>query len=243
MKILFPVRKGNITQKFGENVAFYQQRFGVNGHQGTDIVSFHGDSLYCPEDGVIVRAYDSNSGSITAGFGLWVLGNPDENGICLVHILWHTMSNLKCQYNQEVKKGEVLAYEGDSGAVYVNMLPVADVDKGKGSFPGTHLHWGNIKVKKVNVPSLQSLTDLNRIAFEHNGFFYDVLNQDNGFHGCTDPMLSEIIQYDEWLLEQTKKVGEQIVVALPNMSPEQVGLTLSWFERLVNKLKDYFGIK
>ncbi len=238
MKILYPIKNGVITQKYGANVDFYKQRFGVNGHNGIDIVSFHGDSLFCPEDSVVVRVYGSKAGSVSGGFGLYLLGNPDENQECNLWVLWHTMSNICVSFNQEVKQGDVVAYEGASGQVYVNMNPVPDADKGNPPYPGTHLHWGNMRVKTNPFPNITSVSDINRISFEHNGMFFDILNQDNGFRGCVDPLLSDIIYFDDWKKQKiSQTITEALVVVQQLPQEQQVSVLQKIIEFLKNIIK------
>lgn len=241
-KTLFPVRQGFISQGFGMNVQFYKDRFGITGgHNGTDIVSqpiAHGDLLFASKDGVVVRAYDLSHGSITAGFGLWLLCDPDENGICDVFIYWHTMSNLKCVEGERVKQGDILAYEGDSGSVFVDMQPVPDEAKGLPPYPGTHLHWGKFQVKKTKVSEISGKTLLTQLDgqpyYGPDGDYFEWLNFNDGMRGCVDPMLTDIIHYDQWLLEQVNTVGEAIAVVAPTVTPEQIAPVTNAFAKLVN---------
>ena len=223
MKVLFPIKKGVISQNFGENAEFYKERFGVSFHNGTDIVSYHGDTILCPEDGKIVRTFDIYTGSVTAGFGLYLLGEPDANGEANLHILWHTMSNLQCGVGYKVKQGDVLAYEGASGQVYVNMQPVPDDKKGVSPFPGTHLHWGKQRVI-MTAPE-----------------FYTILNPDNGVRGCIDPMKSDIIYYGEWLLNKVAQETPPPPILPLEPEKEEVVSWLTavtqWITNLIDKLK------
>lgn len=215
--ILNPVEKGKITQPFGVNGKFYLANFGVVGHNGVDIVSFHGDKIYAPEDGIVFKVYDLTHGSVTKGFGVHLITKP-INGLCRVHILWHMMSNLCVKDGDEVKQGDILGYEGASGAVFENGVAVPDDKKGVPPYPGTHCHWGELIVKQTIQPSLNfCLAGMGGKQYQDSeGFFYEIQNYANGFRGCVDPMTPDVVDYDVWL---TQKAVETAIVAT-NLIPE-----------------------
>ena len=239
-KILFPIKNGNVTQKFGESADFYLKRFGITGgHNGVDIVSFHGDSIYCPEDGTIVRTYDISHGSVTAGFGIWLVGNPDENNESNIWILWHTMSNLNCIEGQKVKQGDVLAYEGDSGSVYTGGVQVPDSKKGLPPYPGTHLHWGKIKAKRVLESSNQCLANLQGVSYrDSDNYLYEIIDFNNGMRGCINPMDGNVISFNEWIDEKTVQTVQEAIPLIKQITG--VDQREAWYQFLLDFLKKLF---
>jgi len=221
--ILFPIKNGKIVQGYGENVEFYKQRFGLTGgHNGIDIVSFHGDDLLCAEDGFVYKIYNISSGSVTKGFGVCILTNPNENGIVTEWVYWHTMSNIQVKEEDKVKQGQLLAFEGDSGYVYTNGQPVPDSQKGIPPYPGTHLHWGKRFCKKtlnptgivlaINEFSVGTVPEL--LSYKDNdGYYYEILNINNGCYGFVNPMSdgNPPLNYDAWMANQEFEKTEAII--------------------------------
>lgn len=204
--ILFPVRGGTISQKFGENPDFYKSRFGINGHNGVDIVSFHRDSLFACEDGTVFKVYDLKTGSVTKGFGLYLLGDSDKDGVCNVWVYWHTMSNIKTKSGDRVKTGDIIAFEGASGQVYEDGVEVPDDKKGVFPYPGTHLHWGYMKAVRTKEVKNRALSDITgNVYWDKEGFAYEVLDYDNGTNGYVDPLTTNPEQYGIWKLTLLSK--------------------------------------
>lgn len=210
--ILFPIKNGRISQRFGENVDFYKARFNIDGgHNGADVVSFHGDDILGPERGHIFKTYDGATGSVTKGFGLYMIGDPDSRGVCNMWSFWHTMSDLLVKAGDKVEQGQVMAHEGASGAVYVNMQPVPDSEKGKYPYRGTHLHWGRMKVLRVQYPDdgsrVLSAADGSPYR-DPEGFVYQVLGANNAAAGYIDPMEANPLQWEAWMAQKELDANE-----------------------------------
>ena len=242
---LFPTQNGLITQKFGENADFYFQRFGIKGgHNGIDIVEGHGTPIYSSQNGTVCRVYDMEHGSVTAGFGVYVLGESDENGICDVFIYWHTMSNIPVTLGQKVQMGDVIAYMGDSGQVYTNMVAVPDSEKGIPPYPGTHLHWGKFQVKMTNTINDVDggkivLTKNDGTAYQDElGNYYEWLNFENGMHGCVDPLLAPIIYYNQFIARKAAQISEQAANIIEKAPEEEVSKEqkITLLQKIINFL-------
>ena len=222
MKTLSPIKKGIISQKYVENPALYQSRFGINWHNGVDIVSFHGDELLCCEDFIPYKIFDLKAGSVSKGFGFNALTKPDDKGICREWIYWHTMSNLKFSLDKLVQQGEVVGYEGNSGSIFSNGVEVSDNLKGVSPYFGTHLHWGKRLVKKTKTPTGDVLAGVDgKLYQDSQGFYYEVLNFNNGVKGFIDPMKDEIIYYDEFIARKVISVAEAVVAEIPVLPKEK----------------------
>ncbi len=217
-KVLFPVKNGTITQKYGENPELYKSRFGIAFHNGIDIVSFHGDELLACRDFIPYKIFGSNIGSVNKGFGFHALTEPDDKGICEEWVYWHTMSNLKVKLGIKSFQGDVVGYEGASGAVFSGGVEVPDNLKGVYPFPGTHLHWGKRLVLKTKNPISDVLSDINGSPYiDSYGFYYQVLNFDNGVKGFIDPMKDEIIYYKEFEAQKIVSVASSIANEIPKI--------------------------
>lgn len=228
-KWLFPIRKGKIVQGFGENEEFYKKRFPEleGGHQGIDIVSYHGDDIFIVEDGITYKVFDYNSIGIRGikhGYGFNMISLPDKNNICNEYIFWHMMSNIKIKIGQLVKQGDLAGYEGQSGYVYSDGALVPDSEKGKPPYRGTHLHFSKrIVLRTHNVtPGDKLLSGINGKAyFDNEGYYYKILNYNNGHQGFVDPLLSPYMMYDEFIGQNIINISKDVVEVIPTLEKEE----------------------
>lgn len=256
MKTLFPVKNGTISQGYASTGDLdgktYLQTFGTATHGALDIVSFHGDSLYACEDMDCYKTWTLNDQSLAEGlshgFGARFISKPDSNGVCREYVYWHTMSNLKVVRNQPVNQGDVIGFEGDSGQVYQGGVAVPDSQKGLPPYLGTHLHWGYrlVQQTKDNTQAGKYLADIQDVIYKDiNGFYYKILNADNGNNGMLDPMGLDLIYYDEWEKEQIEakavSVVSQAVEVIQNDTQTPIPQKLSWLDVLLNFLKGLLG--
>lgn len=92
------------SQGFGENVQYYQQHFGTNGHPGIDWGCAIGTPVYASHDGV-VQTVSTDS---TRGEGVVLKG---EDGITLY---WH-FSTPQVAVGDIIKKGQQIGLSGNTG--------------------------------------------------------------------------------------------------------------------------------
>ena len=248
-KPLFPVRKGTIVQGFGANAEFYAKRFpslGDGGHQGVDIISFHGDDILLTKDLNIYKVADwitLGIEGVAHGYGFNGITPPDENGICEEYICWHMMSNLKVKAGQFYKQGEVAGREGQSGDVYSNGVRVPDNKKGKPPYPGTHLHFGKRIVQKTNNPRPGDvfLTNRDKTPYvDKDGYMYRVMNYDNGHQGFVDPFENGYMTFDEYVAGKLIDVANETVKIIPTIQDPVVREnTSNWLMDLITQLIAY----
>ncbi len=240
-KVLFPIKTGIITQKYGENPELYKSRFGIAFHNGVDIVSFHGDELLCCEDFTPYKIFDLNTGSVSRGFGFHALTKP-INEICTEWVYWHTMSNLKVVLNKLAQQGEIVGFEGASGAVFSGGVEVPDNLKGIPPYPGTHLHWGKRLVLRTKTPISDVLSDVNGNPYvDEQGYYYQVLNFNNGVKGFIDPMKDEIIYYKEFEAQKVVSVATAVATEIPTLPKEKQGYFIDLLIGLLKKVVNYLG--
>jgi len=112
-----------ITQKFGENPAYYNQ-YGYKGHFGIDWATPWGTKILAIDDGIATReGFNTGNGNYIELTHSWGTS-----------LYLHFKERSKIQIGQAVKKGEVIGYAGNTGAV----MPRPTKDK---PLQGTHLHF------------------------------------------------------------------------------------------------------
>lgn len=109
----WPVKNSKITQTFGLT-SFSTGRTDVykNGrHNGIDLSAGVGTPIFAADDGTIKAAGDNDIGCPGGSYGKWVLMNHPTN----LATLYAHLSLIKVAMGQEVKRGDLIAYSGDTG--------------------------------------------------------------------------------------------------------------------------------
>ena len=187
--------KGDVTQPFGWNPALYA-RFGLNGHNGIDLVRPHGDPLYAIEDGTVVQVDDD-----PAGFGKvvrFISDAKNERGYHREWVYGHNSKNY-VRVGDEVKAGQHIADIGNTGFVVSNST-------GNGfwrvnPFAGTHLHLGLRETRIMKKGGW---------SYEGSQIKQDTVNYGNGYKGAIDPwpILKEI---ESTAPEENKSLFQKIL--------------------------------
>lgn len=165
-ELWYPLDEFVISQNFGENAAYYQKNYGIQGHNGIDMVGRTGQIIRAAHDGVVVSvSEDANS-----GFGIVIRTNEpfDYNGspTMFKSIYWHVLpDSILVSQGQQVKAGDIIA-KCDSSGILLNV----DGFNTQGADAASHLHFG---VKPVDKGELS--------------FIWYNTEQKNGYNGAVDP--------------------------------------------------------
>lgn len=160
---------GSITQLFGGNYELYR-KFGMNGHNGVDLVAPHGTPMVAVEDAIVVVVKDD-----PGGFGKHVrLRSSKKYAGAYREWTYSHCDTITVKEGSLVDEGEQIATMGNTGFVVSGATPFWKYNP----FAGTHLHLG----LRFLVPS--------KTGWSHRGdnIKYDVKNYDNGFKGAIDPL-------------------------------------------------------
>lgn len=167
-ELIHPVKPLWLTQGFGGDKATYGQ-FGLNGHNGIDVVTAHGQPVYATHDGQAYYEVDSSQ-----GHGVVIRTNkayevPGHGKVYMKTIYWHLCDPKKepklaspvYLYSQKnkgkgmsVKAGDIIGYADNTGFS-----------------TGDHLHFG-LKPQAKG---------------EKNSAWVNTA-QNNGYLGAIDPM-------------------------------------------------------
>jgi len=100
-----------ITQRFGKTVS--SERLYVSGsHSGMDFRAAVGTPVYAVADGIVRGVGDTDATCSRASFGKWVF--IEHTGLGLSTTLGH-LSSIRVTEGQVVKKGDIVAYSGNTG--------------------------------------------------------------------------------------------------------------------------------
>ena len=111
--LAWPVKNPKITQRFGLS-SFSTGRTDVykNGrHNGVDLAASIGTALYAAEDATVRASGNNDIGCPGGSYGKWILlVHPNNLATLYAHI-----SIIKVQPGAELKRGDLIAYSGDTG--------------------------------------------------------------------------------------------------------------------------------
>ena len=200
LSLLPPIRRHSglglrVTQRYGDksNLAFYTLHgIGIPYHQGTDLTlgldpkQAYGSELIAMTDGKVVKVqYDTplsrKGNGITIQTPLRIYNGEEYQSYWL---FWHCSKIVKAVGN-EVKKGEIVAYLGNSGAVFPSPTPAEP-------YAGTHCHIQIWDYKKV-------------------GGVWLLLDGGNGVGGAVDPMQYMLDLYNDSLFGNPPSVDKKLL--------------------------------
>lgn len=108
----WPLDVVRITQHFGHTAFSKTQAiYNGNGHNGIDMGVPIGTPLKAAADGVVLGAGDTDLVCYRASYGKWVMIDH-QNGLATIY---GHMSLIKVSAGQQVKRGELIGYTGNSG--------------------------------------------------------------------------------------------------------------------------------
>ncbi len=165
LKLYLPVKPLHINQMFGENPQQYAdpKYGGIKGHNGADLMAYHGQPVYASHDGTAYYEIDAGQ-----GHGVVILSNQpyklaDGSTNYVKSIYWHLCDSTKEPQFKSIVEGKTLGIKVVAGQI----IGFAD---NTGASSGDHLHFG-----------------LKSVAKDSSGNWYN-LNQDNGYLGAIDPV-------------------------------------------------------
>jgi len=187
MKIKLPFPKRLIGQKFGANAVSLYKGQGLKGHTGIDfsaswatIIPNSANKAYCytimNRDALDLMKY-------RAVFTIV------EDGDKAYEISYGHCSTIIAEVGKTYNIGDTIAYVGNTGDAYQAGRKITEKEKEAGSDAGSHLHFQVRACKKVKSTSKGKKYLYNGYGiYKKNGFYYEVINYDNGYHGCVNPM-------------------------------------------------------
>lgn len=208
----FPDSK--ITQGFSENANTLYKSQGLVGHTtldygipyGTPIASWANDA-YC------YSVLNRDNPDLSKYRGVFTLVETDAG---VYEVSYGHASKIHAEVGKTYNVGDTLMECGNTGPVYVGGVEVSTTAKLKGSKAGAHLHGPQIRpVKKVKKTSKGKTYLLDGFGiFKKDGFYYEVIDFNNGTNGCVSPAklfaektMQEYLNLTQQISLLTKVVG------------------------------------
>lgn len=186
MKLQRPFPKSTLSQAFSLNdVPLYVEK-GLTGHTGQDYVVAWGTPVPCAVDNSYCYSTINKDNPDPSKYRTPCFIVEDETGV--YEIIYGHASDILAIPDRMYHAGEIVSKVGNTGAVYVGGRETTTAAKLKGSKDGSHLHFQVRLLTKVvkTRKGYNYVVDGNGIL-KKDGYYYEVVNYDNGRNGCIDP--------------------------------------------------------
>ena len=179
--------KGRITQGFGGNPAIYKSR-GAVGHPGIDTFNGWNTRFVSDNDGYVYKTIERHQ-SKEGWQGVYMLVQDGDDFVEVCHGHFNT---ILVKAGDQVLEGQGVGLEGNKGYVISGGTVITPAMQDAGDQRGAHTHTSFRpvrRVKRVNSKRFYLQTAEGVAYKDQDGFYYEIINQDNGSRGCVDPML------------------------------------------------------
>lgn len=182
MKLQYPYSKFVKTQGFGQNATSTYKASGWLGHTGLDLVADFGSKIYACIGGYVHEVSNKDNPNPERGRAVKVL--YQESGLTY-EIGYHHLDHIEVSVGDEIKVGQLIGTQGNTGNVYSGGERVTKEMRLNGSKAGTHLHL-EVRLCKQVEKKEKGKTYLKN-GVDINGFYYEIVEYGNGYNGCVDP--------------------------------------------------------
>lgn len=186
LEISRPYEDVLVTQEFGAKANGSYEAAGLKGHSAIDYGVPWGMPIFNTVDDAYVfstlNLENPNPEKYRAVFTLFEPGDGFVYEVSYGHC-----SAIFAKPGTTIKAGTVIANVGNTGPVFSGGVQVTKEAKLAGSRTGAHLHYQVRKLEKVKKKTGRQLIYDGNGVLKLNGFYYEVVDYDNGFHGCIDP--------------------------------------------------------
>ena len=181
--------KGSISQEFGGAPSTNPTQYtsiGIKGHSGIDTSRGWDMPVPCDNTGYVYKiAYAEKSPSNWQAVYQLV---PDGNNF--VEVCYGHLNKVYVSINQTIDEGSYVGSEGNHGYVFSGGTEITPEMQKQGITLGHHLHTSYRPVKRVAQRKRGNsyyLTNADGSVYKKDGFYYEIINVDNGYNGCVNP--------------------------------------------------------
>lgn len=178
--------KGTVNQWFGGAPDRYAA-IGVGGHPGIDTSNGFDSPVPCDNAGLVYKTVTPETSS--EGYqGIWMIV---ESGTDVVEVAYGHLNRLLVKDDAIITEGTIVGTQGNKGFVFFGGTRITPDMQAAGDTRGNHLHTQYRPVRKVKkiTKGMHYLNLLSGKRYkDENGYYYEIVNYDNGFNGCVNPM-------------------------------------------------------
>lgn len=171
------------TQGYYENVA--NAYAPMKGHGGIDMTCGYGSPVGWPLDGVVSNILNDKN---KASDGYWAVYTISEYKGQIGELCCGHLSRIDVEVWDKITKGQIVGLEGNKGMVFQNGERITLEMQAQGDKRGSHRHWQwRPLIQRLTFnPKKTYITSYGMGTYkDKDGFFYEVLEPDNGFRGLS----------------------------------------------------------
>lgn len=239
------------TQGFGENGNPSYKAQGLKGHTGIDVKCEFDSPVEFPIvdfDRAYVSLVLDKEHPAADGSNYWCVNAIVEraNGEVFEFQIGH-LNKIFVRPGLMLTPGYVIGTEGNHGIVYEGHRIISIAEENIGIQDGHHRHYQKRLLNKVSqaIQGKNYISGWKQVLYVTPGDerFLEVINYDNGFHGCVDPQ-GELDRYEAHkatLPGYIAPVGPTVPVSLhePDLNREPTADELNWFQYVVYLIKQW----
>lgn len=201
LELWYPFPLNTKTQEFGENLAPIYKAQGLLGHTAEDWQPGYGaEILNCSNDAYCYSLMNQFNPDLTKYKGIFMVVDVEDN--FAYEISYGHCHEMFAQVGKTYQPGDLIGTVGNAGDVFTQGRPITDAERATGF--GAHLHGPQVRYcKKVTkMDNTKGYLSNGQGYFKKDGFFYEIVDINNGYNGCVDPKLF----YNNYYAKDAKKV-------------------------------------
>lgn len=184
MKYHLPCAANRQTQGFGESPEIYSKlKNPTDGHPAYDFGFTWNEAVPFIARSFVYSKLNEGSKDPDKYTGLCTIAeNPDGT---IDEIIYGHGNLMVAEVGKTYEVGDTAILAGNRGMVFAGGRRITKDEKLKGSQAGTHLHLQKRPLKKVKkITKRKHYLETAGGKFKKDGFYYEILDFDNGFRGC-----------------------------------------------------------
>lgn len=177
----------SITQGFGANATSVYKEGGLLGHSGIDYDLGHGTPVKADNAGYVYKVFQpfQLADNWTAVYMLC----PTEDPEYFMEIAQGHLQKVLVKTGDTIRPNQIIGLQGNYGTVFASGVRVTVEQQRQGITRGSHVHESWRPVLRVKKPKGHCLIGENGRKYQDkDGYYYQIVNQDNGYKGHIDPL-------------------------------------------------------
>jgi len=190
LQLIWPAPKNTITQGFAENANISYERDGLIGHTTIDWgIAWGKPIINCAKDAYCYSVMNRDHQDPMKYRAVFTLVNADNGYSEWAEVSYGHLNEITAEVGKTYQPKDTLGTCGNTGMVFAGGREVLREEKLKGSKAGSHLHGPQVRP----VLRVQKRTRKKKYLYDGSGalkidgYYFEIINYDNGTVGCIDP--------------------------------------------------------
>lgn len=239
IELYWPVNPAPVSQYFGGNANSFYKDNKLDGHPGIDFGAPWGNNIRGACESLVYKVFNYNNPDLSAYRAICTLVVDGDEAI---EYSYGHCDKIFVKAGDIINIGRIIGTVGNTGGVYSNGVEVSVAEKNAGSHAGAHLHFQERPCKRVLKPTENAVCLLGQDGQRYKdseGKYYEVLDYDNGFNGCTDPINKFNGQFASNYVPPIVTEKPPELPPIPAvLTPEKVQIQINAFQKLIDWIFD-----